>query len=191
MRHVRTYRQLELDWGYPALAADSGSSTSESSPSSGQPGSSSRMSRQARASGCPMCGTDCGMSDTIRPPSRFLPSTLGRPTSAAECSLLLPTPSASEYGTSNNGCPGDGRAHYATRGKLSLRGMAKRGLLPTPMVSRSDATHDTLSLHGAARLGLLPTPTVTGNNNRKGASPNSGDGLATVMGGPLNPQFTE
>ena len=186
MRHVRTYRQLELDWGYPALVADSGSSTSESSPSSGQPGSSSRMSRQARASGCPMCGTDCGMSDTIRPQSRFLPSTLGRPTSAAECSLLLPTPVASPYGSSQGGANG-----RVGKVRLSLTTMAKRGLLPTPMVSRSDLTHDTISLHGAARLGLLPTPTVTGNNNRKGASPNSGDGLATVMGGPLNPQFTE
>lgn len=171
--------------------ADSGSSTTESSPSFVRPGSSSKTSRQARASGCPMCGTDCGMSDTIRPQSRFLPSTSARPTSADECSLLLPTPSASGYGSSNNGCPGDGREQYATRGKLSLRGMARRGLLPTPMVSRSDTTHDTMSLHGAARLGLLPTPTVTGNNNRKGASPNSGDGLATVMGGPLNPRFTE
>lgn len=28
-----------------------------------------------------------------------------------------PTPTASEYGSSNNGCPGDGRETYATAGK--------------------------------------------------------------------------
>lgn len=32
-----------------------------------------------------------------------------------------------------------------------------------------------------SELGLLPTPVVTSNYNRKGLSPNSGDGLATVV----------
>lgn len=41
------------------------------------------------------------------------------------------------------------------------------------------------------RRGLLPTPTIKGNYNRKGASPTSGDGLATVADGPLNPLFLE
>ena len=38
---------------------------------------------------------------------------------------------------------------------------------------------------------LLPTLTVCGNYNRKGASPTSGDGLATVAGGALNPNWVE
>jgi DNA (cytosine-5)-methyltransferase 1 len=42
-----------------------------------------------------------------------------------------------------------------------------------------------------ARSGLLPTPTVCGNYNRKGASANSGDGLATAVGGKLSPRFVE
>lgn len=50
-----------------------------------------------------------------------------------------------------------------------------------------------------ARRNLWPTPTVHGNYNRKGASPNSGDGLATAVrqasppedGGPLNPVWVE
>ena len=33
----------------------------------------------------------------------------------------------------------------------------------------------------AVARGLWPTPTVTGNSNRKGASPNSGDGLGTAV----------
>src|SRR5262245_21910240 len=36
---------------------------------------------------------------------------------------LLPTPSATPYGTTNNGCPQDGRAEYATKGTPSLETM--------------------------------------------------------------------
>jgi hypothetical protein len=36
-----------------------------------------------------------------------------------------------------------------------------------------------------------PTPTVHGNYNRKGASKTSGDGLATLVGGKLNPTWVE
>jgi hypothetical protein len=42
-----------------------------------------------------------------------------------------------------------------------------------------------------AGTGLLPTPTVEGNRNRSGLSPKSGDGLQTVLGGPLSPLFVE
>jgi len=38
---------------------------------------------------------------------------------------------------------------------------------------------------------MWPTPTVCGNYNRKGASATSGDGLATVVGGKLNPTWVE
>ena len=38
---------------------------------------------------------------------------------------------------------------------------------------------------------FLPTLTVCGNYNRKGASETSGDGLATVIGGPMNPEWLE
>jgi hypothetical protein len=37
----------------------------------------------------------------------------------------------------------------------------------------------------------LPTPTIDGNNNCKGSSPTSQDGLRTVIGGRLNPLFVE
>jgi hypothetical protein len=36
-----------------------------------------------------------------------------------------PTPTASAYGSSNNGCPGDGREEYATKGRASLETMAR------------------------------------------------------------------
>jgi len=38
---------------------------------------------------------------------------------------------------------------------------------------------------------MFPTPTVNGNNNRKGLSKTSGDGLATRVGGMLNPAWVE
>ena len=38
---------------------------------------------------------------------------------------------------------------------------------------------------------LWPTPTICGNYNRKGASKTSGDGLATAVGGTLNPTWVE
>ncbi len=41
-----------------------------------------------------------------------------------------PTPAATPYGTSNNGCPGDGREAYATKGKPSLEGLARGRLHP-------------------------------------------------------------
>lgn len=39
--------------------------------------------------------------------------------------------------------------------------------------------------------GIWPTPTVLGNYNRAGSSPRSGDGLATAVGGKLNPNWVE
>lgn len=47
------------------------------------------------------------------------------PTCAPESSCL-PTPTASRYGSTNNGCPGDGREKYATGGKPSLWSLASR-----------------------------------------------------------------
>lgn len=48
-----------------------------------------------------------------------------------------PTPTASEYGSSNNGCPGDGREVYATAGKASLYTEARReGGHPQPGMGR-------------------------------------------------------
>jgi hypothetical protein len=68
-------------------------------------------------------------------------------------SFCLPTLTRSAYGTSNNGCPGDGRDEYATKGKPSLHTMVRRlhedleqGVLDSsrpqygPTLLKSDAT---------------------------------------------------
>ena len=41
------------------------------------------------------------------------------------------------------------------------------------------------------KVAAWATPTVNGNYNRKGSSKTSGDGLATQVGGKLNPQWVE
>jgi len=101
----------------------------------------------------------------------------------------LPTPTATSYG--RNKSPSSGAAE-----RLSLQAMASRGMWPTPTANDSKnascppshASRD--SLVGAV-MRTWATPTVNGNHNRKGASPTSGDGLATQAGGPLNPTWVE
>jgi hypothetical protein len=44
---------------------------------------------------------------------------------------LFPTPTVSQ-GTTNNGCPQDGRKEYRTKGRPTLGHMAKHNLWPTP-----------------------------------------------------------
>jgi hypothetical protein len=101
---------------------------------------------------------------------------------------LLPTPAATSYGTSNNGCPGDGREEYATKGSPSLETMARRGLLPTPRAVRGkyQRSHGKVypSLEGIAEI--WPTPNASDANGARtpkqvaamkaGAKPRKGGG---------------
>ena len=73
-------------------------------------------------------------------------------------------------------------------------------LLPTPITidtgsrfnrSKSPGAKLRPTIGAMARHNLWPTPTVKGNYNRKGVSKKSGDGLATMAGGPLNPTWVE
>lgn len=76
-----------------------------------------------------------------------------RRTSGSESGLWLPTP---DTGQSQNG-------HGARGGR--------------PGNGRQSGA----SLSAMAKHGMWPTPTVCGNYNRKGSSPQSGDGLATAV----------
>ena len=68
-------------------------------------------------------------------------------------------------------------------GVNSLGRMAREGRFPTPMAADADRTSPTFRRGNPTLLGtlMLPTPTVKGNNNRKGLSAKSGDGLATAV----------
>lgn len=124
---------------------------------------SSKTLRVVPGAGCPRCGAICTCMVIERAPWALPPETWAHHIDAREF-LLLPTLTASNCGTSNNGCPGDGREAYRTKGRSSL--------------------------YQLARDGVLPTLTVRGNNNRKGISPKAGDGLATALGGQLSPTWS-
>ena len=70
------------------------------------------------------------------------PSQLRRKSPSTQALLLaghLPTPTATEYGSSNNGCPRDGRREeFATKGKPSLRYM----LTPTATANLNSPSMD-------------------------------------------------
>lgn len=73
--------------------------------------------------------------------------------------------------------------------------------IPTPTASdhieRRSTSKEVLNFDTNKSVSLdrfvkaFPTPTISGNYNRKGASAQSGDGLATVAGGSLNPPWVE
>ncbi len=175
-----------------------GSSTPESSPSCVRVLSSSRTSQAGRADGCPRCGGTCTCLDTILPPTHFLPQTSEHPT-YEDVSSLLPTPSASRYGSSQNGCPGDGRAEYANKGKLSLYGMAAKGvwpsLLPTPTChnAKESGSPSDFRRRSPGLGAMMATPTETGN--QLSPSMRKWPGCVAwkeVHGpGPLRPSFVE
>lgn len=101
--------------------------------------------------------------------------------SLAASVAMFPTPTATPYGTRNNGCPGDGREEYATKGAPSLDTMARRGMWPTPCVpnggrvnrpedvenagSRPDGRKVQVDLASAVRC--WPTPRSSPNENRQ------------------------
>lgn len=123
-------------------------------------------------------------------------------TDASASSSLLPTPTASAYGSSNNGQRSDGTA-FALAGKQSLMTMARTGNWPTPMASDWKQSGSEAEL--ARKSPSLPaavasqesrtewaTPTVKGNYARpRPSNPKEGAGLATQVGGQLNVAWVE
>ena len=109
-------------------------------------------------------------------------------TTSESGSGYLPTPTASSYGTTNNGRRGDGST-YKTAGKPSLETMARHSLWPTPTAtlgSKGGRVTPRKSREGGTLIEAVsartwPTPTVKGNYNRKGLSSRSGDGLPTAV----------
>jgi hypothetical protein len=104
---------------------------------------------------------------------------LVRPTSETGSGLLLKTPNAflMEGRTPHGGSQSTGTlAQQAQTGEL----MRVLSMLPTPRANKI-AGYSSPGFRPTLYQALLPTPTVSGNHNRKGASPNSGDGLSTAV----------
>lgn len=107
-----------------ALALASGLTWSESLKLNAQTGSWSRTWREAGASGFPLCDGTWDDSTTRRFRSNWRRAVAACPTFVSDSSCW-PTPTASAYGSGNNGCPGDGRKRYAQKGKPSLWSRAR------------------------------------------------------------------
>lgn len=109
---------------------------------------------------------------------------------ATDVAVEWPTPTAESYGTSNNGCPGDGREAYATKGKPSLEGMARQDW-PTPQAADSERASETMmrgnpTLRGAT-LGPPGQESLNSRGNRRGSL--NPDWVETLMGAP--PSWTD
>ncbi len=63
--------------------------------------------------------------------------------SMVEVAALFPTPTATRYGTSNNGDPHDGREEYATKGKPSLDSLAAQWATAVVSDAASAGRHTT------------------------------------------------
>lgn len=150
---------------------DVGGGSTENAPASGasSPASSTKRARASSRSKIARCFQGGGSiaSSAILPRwgtwERGEWSPLQRPeraTSAIDSSSLLPTPSASPYGTNKGGAAG-----RAGPERPSLDERASRGMLPTPTCNESTYQRDRNgnvypSLLGLAKLGALPTPTA-------------------------------
>lgn len=177
MSFVRTSLALARARACLELAADCGISSLVSSASSDPSGSSSRTSPPARNDGwTPWCLTwDSVAMRSYRSRCQQQMSALR---TCDDGSSLLPTPSASEYGTSGNGDPGDGRGEYAHRGTPSLYTMARHGMLPTPTATEHKAEKAVdpswASYRKGARLTtavlMLPTPLASDGSEKRGLS---------------------
>ncbi len=102
---------------------------------------------------------------------------------------LLPTPTATLYGSSGNGCPGDGRERYGHAGTPSLSSLA-RGVLPTPTKtdSRLGGSRNgpgSKAHHGVSLSDLVLTGSSTGrtlNGYTLAPSPSARDWKSTNAG---------
>ena len=87
-------------------------------------------------------------------------------TSAIVSSCSLPTPTASQYGSSQNGINGKGGANERpSAGTPSLYQMAARGMLPTPLArdhkGATSENRNSPTMADLAKNGMLPTPVAT------------------------------
>jgi hypothetical protein len=103
----------------------------------------------------------------------------------------LPTPTASDY--KSQPTSKSWKAKGAINFKLSNPEIQAKWPTPTAHMAKetnapSEHKRNTPTLTAQVNWA---TPTVCGNYNRKGASKTSGDGLATQVGGKLNPMWVE
>lgn len=105
--------------------------------------------------------------------------------------FMLPTPTAVSYGSSNNGCPGDGRKEYATRGKPSLQTMARNNMWPMPTAKANMLCPSMQKWPAHRNLFMTPTCQDAKNNGSPSQQRRRTKPLNAVIGGSLNPAWVE
>lgn len=141
-----------------ALALVSGASSLASSAKPSPESSSSKTSQSSPAVGylasCKILPTSGSWGH-----GTWWPQPASEPRTSDDASLsLLPTPSASTYGSNQGGAAG-----RSGPVRESLDSRARKGMLPTPTCNTSTYQRDLAgnvypSLHGMASRGMLPTP---------------------------------
>jgi hypothetical protein len=167
-----------------------------------------RASRSWKTSG--LCGLEdlpeflgtLPRSGWMRSGTLYLLPPLVRLTSAiaSGSSQLLPTPTANDYGSTNNGRRPDGTT-YRTAGTPSLSTMARRGLIPTPTASDANGAGSrntpTSKAHAGVSLTdwakgdggtgrLIPTPTASLGDSTGRTPPSAATAAARYAQGKRN-----
>ena len=204
---AKTSASPETAQDSPERAADCGASSIESSKRSGRRTRSSKTSAPFDLEDWSKCSGSSLRSGMTRNGIAFPLLPLAHSTGET-ASGLLPTPTATRYGSTNNGSPRDGRTQYRTRGTPSLTTMAARGLWPTP-TSRDWKDGSAKSCRNVPVNALLgraihnwPTPTWRDSTNSRNATcvrygENKGHAGTTLTdavvpaGGALNPTWVE
>lgn len=126
--------------------------------------------------------------------SLWVLTTVERHTNENEPGSLLdwPTPTASEYGSSNNGCPGDGRTEYATKGRPNLQTMAKEWATPQAhdvqlgdptRLDRFGTAHGGRNLNDeVAAAASWPTPKAADGRTKTSRGKRNTPGLEQMVG---------
>jgi hypothetical protein len=173
---ARTSAPLELAQESTASARGSGASTLASFARFDPATSSWRTAQRSLFEDSTACSPIWPRSGWMRSGMCGERPTSARPMSGPGCSSSpdYPTPSASSYGTSQNGINGkDGMFKRPSAGTPSLETMARKGMFPTPRATRSyrDERHGKTyeGLHSIARN--RPTPTTAEASRGAGDSP--------------------
>lgn len=164
--HARTSAPQDAARASPAHVPGCGSRCTESCARCGHFGSLLRTSLACELSALTGFTATWNKRATPGGSTWWVLTTSARPIDANACgesSGEWPTPTATPYGSSNNGSPGDGREAYATAGKPSLENMAREWVTPTASLaeagnmSRSGDRKDELLLTGQV-MAEWPTP---------------------------------
>lgn len=182
--HVRTCRPLASAQGSTENDQDCTANSSDSLMNSDRAASCSKTSTMLGASGCPSCGASCGRSGIPLCQFACAPVILGPGINEA-ASSSWPTLTHQSYGSNRGGGAGRSGKIRPSLPTLIRRDSLKGGKANPRGKNSPGGTPFSVAIHS------LPTPTRCGNYNRKGASPTSGDGLATAVGGRLNPTWCE